>query len=815
MASAAIALLSFTIHPAMTWAAGDTGKLIAACASGSTNLDVPNSADGCQDTVAPDDSVFLQHVLRERHNAPSNFFSSGLLPWADVEEVAATGGAALLAAGEANSTTPDPTGLTLNAVGDMAAFLSALASNSISCLLCICIFTALRAWYPMMYSNNVLTGEAPSAPPETLFSWISASLGLTIDESIEKVGMDQAMVLEFLHLAMKVSATIGIPMLCICAPLNVALGGHAAGQDHLSYLGFGNVRNGSPLYWMYAVVVWGVVFVVQGSIYRAQRTFLHRRFTWLREMSPLQANTILVEGIPMEYRSDKKLHDFFEEVLPGDGNVLRAYVVKDTSALLPKFGALMDARCQLKEVEAIWTKAGRDEAQRPQMRSNSVFYHPTADSMEHLTQTVASLEKEVAAERERIEAEAAGTVGAMNLSKGFVTFHERVEAELALRLTGVSEDAEQWRISRPPAPSDIQWEDLTQDTTAETSQELIGYLLLVALFFAYMPGVIFITNLAKLLDMGPLQPLWQGLAPTIGLQFMVAFLPTFLIWIFKIFFSLKAAQWAQQKLQVWYFWFQVVFVVLAAAVGQNMTGVTRQVIEDPLGIPNILARTLPYATHFFLNFLVLQWLAHCMALLRYFPLGKYLVLKRIYADEEARAMSEPEDQDYYGMGSRSARWTTALVIGIVYGTLAPLINAVVFINFAVCRLVYGYLLPFAETKKTDLGGVFWVSQLRHLFVGNIIYCMLMTGVLYNRAGAVGPAMIAAPSIVYVVWSMRRFETAFSWENLPFQELQQASVTEVEKRPNCGQYIQPELAGGALALALAEPQGKQPSAKSKT
>merc|ERR1719171_1212181 len=110
-----------------------------------------------------------------------------------------------------------------------------------------------------------------------------------------------------------------------------------------------------------------------------------------------------------------------------------------------------------------------------------------------------------------------------------------------------------------------------------------------------------------------------------------------------------------------------------------------------------------------------------------------MFFRRMYDDETARGMSEPEDQDYYGIGSRSCRMSINLCIGIIYGTLSPPINLLAFVEFLVCRVIYGYLLPFAESRKADLGGVFWVQSLRHVFVGNLIYCFVMTGVLFGRA----------------------------------------------------------------------------------
>jgi len=276
---------------------------------------------------------------------------------------------------------------------------------------------------------------------------------------------------------------------------------------------------------------------------------------------------------------------------------------------------------------------------------------------------------------------------------------------------------------------------------------------------------------------------------------MVAFLPTFLLIIFRNFFTLRADAWAQHKLQVWYYWFQIVFVVLATAVGQNVRGFTETIIEQPFSIFSMMAETMPYATHFYMNFLVLQWSTHAMGSLRYVPLGKFLSFSKFYDEQEAKARAEPEDQDYYGMGGRSARWTIAMTVGIVYGTLSPPINLLCFVNFAICRVVYGYLFIFAEHKKADLGGVFWVKQLEHLLFALIIYTILMTGVLLNRSDSWGPGIISASALVYAISSWNQFSDAYAWEKIPYEEIMKDKEKHTYREEE-GVYIQPEMQPGA-------------------
>lgn len=447
------------------------------------------------------------------------------------------------------------------------------------------------------------------------------------------------------------------------------------------------------------------------------------------------------------------------------------------------------------------------------------------DLISTIQEEISECTKTIKTERSRLETEAKQE-GGVNLSCGFVTFEDAVGAQMAVLLSGnVSEDSEEWSLMVPPSPEDVLWNDLTQDQTANAGRTVLGFMLVSGLAFAYLPLVIGITNVSKMVDLCegvlvplcPLNSLWQGMAPTLGLVLMVGFLPTFLILIFQACFTLRAAQWGQAKLQVWYFWFQMLFVILATAIGQDFVGFVNTLASEPFSIFMKLADTMPFATHFYMNFLVLQWVAHTMNLTRYVMLMKFKAFSQLYDEETARGMSEPEDQDYYGQGSRAARWSIMMVIGIVFGTLSPPINLLTFVNFGICRVVYGYLYVFAETKKTDLGGVFWVRQLEHLFWGNIVYGILMTGVLYDRSyhsaqtsfgkdGSAGvaiaadsivaafPAFIAFPTVLFSYRSLQRFRAGFSWEKLPMTKLMEDD-TKVVKRDNDMQYRQPELLPG--------------------
>merc|ERR1719335_2037648 len=162
-------------------------------------------------------------------------------------------------------------------------------------------------------------------------------------------------------------------------------------------------------------------------------------------------------------------------------------------------------------------------------------------------------------------------------------------------------------------------------------------------------------------------------------------------------------------------------------------------------------------THFYMNYVMMQPTTHGMNITRYMSLIKFKLFQQMgNSEKDARAMAEPEDQDYYGIGSRSARFALMLLIGLVFGTICPLMNVLVLINFLVCRLIYGYLIPCAECRKSDMGGVPWCIQLNHVSVSMLLYIIMMTGILAHRAESNIPAAISATGFFFWAGSYYKF-----------------------------------------------------------
>jgi len=238
----------------------------------------------------------------------------------------------------------------------------------------------------------------------------------------------------------------------------------------------------------------------------------------------------------------------------------------------------------------------------------------------------------------------------------------------------------------------------------------------------------------------------------------------------------------------------ILFVVLVTALGTSFMSFVRTLANDPLKVFHLFATTMPNCTHYYMNYLCMQWYSMAMQLTRYMNVIKFKIFSRHHDDEKARELSEPEDQDYYGIGSRTARFSTLMTIAIVYGTLSPPCSVLGLLTMIWIRTLFGYIFVWNETRKPDLGGKFFQRALVNMYIALHVYFVLMLGVLYIRGNDCMPAVIAACGWVYVFYSQNKFNQ-YRWELIQVTELVSREDRNLQNRYTKtlhGRYIQPEL-----------------------
>jgi hypothetical protein len=651
----------------------------------------------------------------------------------------------------------------------------------------IVLFGTLRKWFPIIYSYNCTTD--PPRAPEVRKTWFG--MLLTLDEVETSSTLDAAMLVEFCNLGMKIAAFIGVPLCVGLVPVYANFANdprHARQrcQSGLEFVSMGAIPTGSWFYWVEAGLVWAVVVAVQYFVVGAQEAFLARRTRWLKAQPKPRATTLHVSNIPSEYRSHAKMQEYFERIFPA-GAIESVYIAKHIDKLTQLASELENVKLLHHQALHEWKQSDNDPSQQPQIVVGFNKNATTVGAITFYQEVMDDLEEHIINERKKVLAD-----DSTNGSEGFVTFRSRRDSEMTLHVR-LENSTESFTMDYPPDPGDVRYSDLLQDPFTRKCMHVLGYILIAALFILFFPIIsvlAYILNLENLQQIGfvkyivehmpVVQSLLEGVFATLAVSLFMGLLPTVLRAIISNCFTLRAEALSQYHLQQWYFWFQVVFVLLITSVGSSLLVRLQEIAKSPQEVFNILADTLPYTSRFYINYIVLQWATNLLNLTRYMNLLKFLGLRAIYDDDRAKELAEPEDEDYHGIGSRSARLTLILVIGLVFCTLCPVILIATFIFFFICRFVYTYLVVFAETKKVDLGGYFWCLQLRHVQLCMPIYILTMAGCLWVSAENDKPGIVAFCSLLYLGYSYLNHFSTLSWETLSFRE-----VVEMERSKQPG------------------------------
>jgi hypothetical protein len=510
----------------------------------------------------------------------------------------------------------------------------------------------------------------------------------------------------------------------------------------------------------------------------------------------------MVENIPEKHRSDRALRQFFANMFTEQA-VQEAYLVRNTAELNRLLYRVQEAQEALTAAEAGLASRGPGRC---------LFGSQEASPC---ARALAALEEEAQAERMRIErAGEAGGDPKVCSSVGFVTFSDRFFWSLASKAQCREKNTEaEFLIERPIAPelADVCWEELVQAHRYTRTRAWLGGVCLFLLFLCWSPFVLFIsswTTLSTIKSYVPLVAAWvsrfpalaaalEGVLATAALNLFLALLPAILLVIIRQFFPVKAGARAQFQLQRWYFAFLVVFVLLVTALGRSIVITLAALLEEPTAVLSLLAESLPGASHFYLNYVVIGWATLTWQLLRPSSLASYWFYKASgHSADSARRRAWVEDSDSCGMGARMALGALISATTLAFCSCSPLILPLGVVYFFIGQLTYGYLLVHAETKKPDLGGEFWTEAQRQIYSALAIYVFLMTGVLWCRSGQRGPPALAflALAALYLCWRRVRI---VPWESLPLEALARGASGKGSadlEAAECGgrRYIQPEL-----------------------
>ncbi|KAF7316312.1 Protein kinase domain-containing protein [Mycena indigotica] len=261
-----------------------------------------------------------------------------------------------------------------------STFVTALVFNAIVFGAEIAIFTILRPHFKAIYEPRTYV-PVPSRRIHSLtgvssiFSWPWAVFKADYKAVLHANGPDAYFFLRFLLMMARVFLPIWIVSWIILLPVT-SVKTHVGANTKLDLLSFGNVEPSKQTrYWAHLVLAWAFTFWVFYNIRLEMSHFVTTRQQYLINpvhAKSVQANTILVTGIPARYLSPAALHELFKD-LPG--GVKRIWINRNLRTLPDIYDRRLAACAKLESAEtkliSIATKAhlkaggdGKDVEQR-------------------------------------------------------------------------------------------------------------------------------------------------------------------------------------------------------------------------------------------------------------------------------------------------------------------------------------------------------------------------------------------------------------------------------------------------------------------
>jgi hypothetical protein len=359
------------------------------------------------------------------------------------------------------------------------------------------------------------------------------------------------------------------------------------------------------------------------------------------------------------------------------------------------------------------------------------------------------------------------------LSSAFITFNQQIAAHIALNALSHHEPYRMAGRYADVAPDDVIWGNLGMNAYEQKVRMIISYAATAGLIIFWAIPVAFIGILSNIHGLcvtyswlawlcklpSVVVGIIQGVLPAVLLAVLMMLLPIILRLLAR-FEGIPKRTGLELSLMSRYFIFQVVHSFLIVTISSGIVAALPGLAKNPGSAVSILAQNLPQASVFFLTYIILQGLSGTAAgFLQLVTLILYYV-KLIILGSTPRSI--------YGLkyGARSVAWgtlyptiTLLVVIALAYSIIAPIINGLFFVAFALFYLMYKYLFlwVFEQPISSDTGGLFFPKAIKHIFVGLYIQQVCLAGLFFltqdenKKQSALAEGVVMVILIVFTIF----------------------------------------------------------------
>ncbi|KAF9087899.1 hypothetical protein BGX23_007798 [Mortierella sp. AD031] len=688
-------------------------------------------------------------------------------------------------------------------------------------------FAILRPRVPRVYAPKSYMGpvrERPDTASGGLFGWILGSRKLNELEFVDRCGLDAYMFLDFLNKSFFLFLAFSILAIPVLIPLNTVGQSSLVGLNQLT---IGNVSDQSRLWGHLILTVLFCVGTLAMGILGVRR-YITRRQRYLltdHHSQSLQATAILVCGIPVGEETFHSLHSIFNVFPGGVKRIWPAYsaddLQKDVLKRITLTNKLEIAECALIKAKLKHQTAGADGGNRRtsmassadmlQQQEQSSFppekrprHRPAVfpmtlfasccgakkvDSVSNYRQELVAVNSSVATRQQAGIAAMHDNVDENKLSAAFIQFNNQLGAHLAAQAVIHRKTLTMQPRHLEVHPKDVVWENLGHSLKMRNIRRTISIVLASLLIALWSIPVVFVASIAQLDSIVGFAPFLegvyslpkvavgaiQGILPPIGLAILMMILP---IILYKLAHLSGEVLNTGKTLTVvtTFHWFSVVHVLLVTTLANGIFAAVQQIKDNPNNVMYMLASTLPQASTFFLSFILLSLIKIPMMLLQIGPLIMYWINK-FRAATPRQVYAAQRTMGSVDWGTTIPVHTIAFSIGLIYSTIQPIILPFMVIYFGLFYLAFRYMFLYVYRQPFDSGGLVFPRIVDQMYVGMIIFEIVMMGlfVLQKAAGqaAIMFAVLLASIVAIVISRNKVFKSLVKY--LPVEAFEESGL----------------------------------------
>ncbi|CAH2048007.1 unnamed protein product [Thlaspi arvense] len=685
--------------------------------------------------------------------------------------------------------------------------------NILSALIFLLLFAILRiqpfndrVYFPKWYlkglrSNPLNSGVFVSKIVNFDFrsyirflNWIPAALKMPEPELIDHAGLDSAVYLRIYLIGLKIFVPIALLSWSILVPVNWTSDGLQLAKlrnvtsSNIDKLSISNVERGSDRFWAHLVMEYAFTFWTLYVLMKEYEKIASMRLAFLQsEKRRADQFTVLVRNIPPD--PDESISE----------NVEHFFMVNHpdhylTNQAVYNANELAELVAEKKKMQNWFDyyqlKYTRNKEQRPRMGFLGLW-GKKVDAMDHYTDEIEKLSKQIMEERKRVKKDEKGVMPA-----SFVSFKTRWGAAVCAQ-TQQTKNPTEWLTEWAPEAREVYWPNLAIPYVSLTVRRLVMHVAFFFLTFFFIIPIAFVQSLASIegirksapflnpiIERKFIKSVIQGFLPGIVLKLFLIFLPTILM-IMSKFEGFVSISSLERRAAFRYYLFNLVNVFL----GSIITGSAFEQLDSFLKqsadqIPRTVGVAIPIKATFFITYIMVDgWAGVAGEILRLKPFVIFH-LKNFFFVKTEKDIEEAMDPGQIEFYATEPRIQLYFLLGLVYAPVTPVLLPFIIFFFGFAYLIFRHQIINVYNQEYESAAAFWPDVHGRIISALIISQILLIGLMSTKGKAQStPFLVVLPIITigFHRFCKGRYESAFVIN--PLQEAMIKDTLERAKEPN--------------------------------